>query len=519
MNLGGGNGEGETVTSPSMKYYGVMLDSARLTEKHSFYFDLLPYLAKWGYNTVWWHFTDDQGCSLQFDTRPELASKGAFTKQEIKEFIALAADHGIEVIPELESFGHAGFITKLPKYRHLFDAVEGRHFGAICPSNSETLEILEDLIREVAELFPSEYIHGGFDEVNFGSCPRCQERLEKKKRWEIFAQHVETIKEIMARHGKKMMMWSDHLITEKELADRISNDIVICDWQYFDVETSNITGLLEKGFDVICCPALTNAFKVIHSRESNLQNIKDFTTVAEDNHSANMLGLMNTVWCPYRFLQGVAVHGIAVAARIFRNGGEEPEEFSEEFTVDYFGVSDAQAVGRAIRSLYAVVPELMLVKSLIPLNDGEFEPLSAMEIQECKRMGREAKEIGDTLLTNRPHVSTNINHYDDIVATAEIIAGLALNGEDIRQLFDTVTMDDVLKGDIRDPRAQELLRSLAERSRSLHAWALECWNRTRFEDEPDRDGRVHIYSYDASILYRLETAAEYFGNLVADAGA
>jgi hypothetical protein len=502
-----------------MKYYGVMLDSARLTEKHSFYFELLPYLAQWGYNTLWWHFTDDQGCSLELDKRPGLASRGAFTRQEIEEFISLAADNGIEVIPELESFGHAGFITKLPKYRHLFDAVEGRHFGAICPSNPETLEIFEDLIGEVAELFPSEYIHAGFDEVNFGSCPRCRERLEQQKRWEVFAQHVETIREIMARNGKKMMMWSDHLITEKELADRIPKDIVICDWQYFDVETSNITGLLEKGFNVVCCPALTNAFKVIHPKESNLQNIKDFARVAHDNHSAQLLGMMNTVWCPYRFLQGAAVHGIAVAAKIIRNGGVEPEDFSREFAADYFGITDAQAVGEAIRTLYEVVPELMLVKSLVPLNDGEFEPLNSMELQECERMGKQASEIADTLRRNRPHANKNIHHYDDILATAAIIAGLALNGEDIRGLFDIITMDDVQRGGIRDPRVRELLEALAERTRSLHTRALDSWDRTRFEDEPDRDGRIHIYSYDASILYRLKTAAEFFENLMTDAGA
>ena len=130
------------MTSASLKYYGVMLDSARLTEKHSFYFDLLPYLAKWGYNTIGWHFTDDQGCSIEFDSRPELASRGAFSKQEIEEFVALARECGIEVIPELESFGHMGYITKLEKYRHLFEAIEGKQFGAICPSHPETLEIL-----------------------------------------------------------------------------------------------------------------------------------------------------------------------------------------------------------------------------------------------------------------------------------------------------------------------------------------------------------------------------------------
>jgi len=506
------------VTRTSLKYYGVMLDSARLTERHSFYFDLLPHLAKWGYNAIWWHFTDDQGCSLRFDTRPELASRGSFSKREMKEFISCAGDHGIEVIPELESFGHTGYITKLKQYHHLSEAIEGERFGAICPSNPATLEILADLIREVSELFTSEYIHAGFDEVNFGSCPRCSERLAKEKPWEVFAHHVETVRDIVAGNDKKMMMWGDHMCSEAELTHRIPKDIVICDWQYFDVDTSAVTYLLEEGFDVICCPALINAFKVIHPREQNLQNIKEFAKAAAACESAGVLGIMNTVWCPYRHLQGAVVHGIALGASLLRNAGLEPESFSEEFARDYFGVADADAVGRAMRYLYEVVPELLLVKSLVPLNRDEFEPLVPMEIRECERMGREGARILATLQANRTHVDRNISQYEDSIVTTEIVVGLAQNGEDIKRLFEIATMDDLLKGACREPRAQDLLRALADRTRSLHARASDRWNRTRFEDDPERDGRSHIYQYDASILHRLNEAARFFENLIPCAG-
>jgi hypothetical protein len=264
---------------------------------------------------------------------------------------------------------------------------------------------------------------------------------------------------------------------------------------------------------------LTNFFKVIHPRESNLQNIKDFTKVATDTRSPGVLGMMNTVWCPYRFLQGAVVHGIALGASIFRNGGQEKESFSEEFAADYFGVAAAPAIGRAIRSVYTIVPELLLVKSLAPLDGDEFEPLNNMEIQQCERMGKEATEILTVLLAGRDRVSRNITHYDDIIVTMEIIADLAQNGEDIGQLFEIVTRNDFLRGKIRDPRAWGLLQSLAGRTRSLHGRALDCWSRTRFEDNPDRDGRTHIHAYDASVLYRLNAAAEFFERLMPDAAA
>jgi len=499
--------------SSSLKYCSVLLDSARLTEKHSFYFDLLPYLAKWGYNTILWHFTDDQGCSLRFDTRPELASQGAFSKEEMKSFISCARRKGIEVIPELESFGHAGYITRRMEYRHLFETIEGRPFGAVCPSSPETIEILEDLIREVAELFPSEHIHAGCDEVSFGSCPRCRERLSQEKPWEVFAQHIETIRLIMGKYGKKMMMWGDHLTSEPELANRIPKDITICDWQYFDVEASNVSGLLEKGFDVVCCPALMNAGKVIHPRESNLENIKEFTRVASNSESARVVGMMNTVWCPYRYLQGAVIHGIALGAAVFRNADLEPEHFSREFAADYFAVADAAAVGNAIRAFYGVAPELSLVKSLAPLDWDEFEPPDTMQIEECERMRREGLEILATLQAHRPHIHRNINHYDDILVSAETIVGLADNAADIRRFFEIVSMDDLREGNTVKPRAQDLLRSLAARSRSLHARVRECWKKTRFEDDPKRDGRTTIYPHDSSLAHRLKSAADFFVKL------
>ena len=61
---------------------GVMLDMARVTEKHSYYDKLLPRLAGWGYNTVFAHFTDDEGCAMRFKRRPALATQHAAEREQ-----------------------------------------------------------------------------------------------------------------------------------------------------------------------------------------------------------------------------------------------------------------------------------------------------------------------------------------------------------------------------------------------------------------------------------------------------
>lgn len=152
---------------------GMMLDPARLTERHEFYFGLLPQLADWGYNTLWWHFMDDAGFALRLQSHPELASPFAFSRAETARLVRQAARHGIEVVPEVECLGHALSITALPRYARLFNGEPHGH-NAVCPSHPDTLPLIRDIIEEVAALFHSPYFHAGLDEANLGDCPRCR---------------------------------------------------------------------------------------------------------------------------------------------------------------------------------------------------------------------------------------------------------------------------------------------------------------------------------------------------------
>jgi len=88
-----------------------MLDSARCLESRSYYRQFIDFAAERGAKTLLWHFTDDQGCSMQFDTLPTAASANAYSKAELRELITYAGERGIMVIPELETLGHTRYIT------------------------------------------------------------------------------------------------------------------------------------------------------------------------------------------------------------------------------------------------------------------------------------------------------------------------------------------------------------------------------------------------------------------------
>jgi len=97
---------------------GVMLDPARLTERFDFYRDLIPDLAAWGYNTILLHLFDDEGSAILLDHPLMLPTQGAFSVAQWREWVKLADDHGIQVIPEVECLGHAGFESRWG--HHLF---------------------------------------------------------------------------------------------------------------------------------------------------------------------------------------------------------------------------------------------------------------------------------------------------------------------------------------------------------------------------------------------------------------
>src|SRR5512138_2145289 len=144
---------------PELQIKGWMIDAARLPEPLPYYRRVIDFCAAWGLNTVLFRLADDQGSACHFTSHPELITHpNAYTAAELAELAAYAASRGVDLIPEVESFGHTGFITRSPAHAHLLDAQPGEGtFTGIIPTHPQTLAILADLYREVTGIFPSRY--------------------------------------------------------------------------------------------------------------------------------------------------------------------------------------------------------------------------------------------------------------------------------------------------------------------------------------------------------------------------
>ena len=189
---------------------GFMIDAPRGVETMDYYFRLIDFLHKKDFNTIIFRLTDDEGSAYLFTSHPDLKMcEGAFTPEEFKKIVHYAADKGIEIIPEIESFGHSRYITEIEKYRSLNDGPPGEDFNAISPVSDDAYNLMKDLYTEVASIFPGRYFHIGCDEVNWGAGELSKKALASASKSAIWASYVNKLNRFLKTIGKTTIIWGD----------------------------------------------------------------------------------------------------------------------------------------------------------------------------------------------------------------------------------------------------------------------------------------------------------------------
>ena len=222
--------------APSYGHRGLLLDVCRHFMEVEFVEQVIDGLALHKMNTLHWHLTEDQGWRIAIDAYPRLTEVGAwrteadgsqhggfYTKDDIRRIVAYAAARHITVIPEIELPGHSR--AALAAYPELGCTGEelpvpndwGVFKDIYCAGDEATFAFLEQVLTEVLELFPSEYIHIGGDEapkVRWEACAKCQNRIATEHlhdEHELQSYFIGRIGEWLATHGRKLIGWDEIL--------------------------------------------------------------------------------------------------------------------------------------------------------------------------------------------------------------------------------------------------------------------------------------------------------------------
>ena len=271
---------------PRFGHRGLLLDCSR----HFFSIEevrkVLDVMALHKLNVLHWHLTDDQGWRIEIDSWPRLTEVGAwrtgnrlgrggtdigpdnepyggfYTKEELRSVVGYASSLGIDIMPEIDLPGH--MLSALASYPELgctggpyaVMAYGGISQDVLCAGNEKTYKFIEDVLTEVMDVFPYEYVHIGGDECpknRWEACHQCQARIKAlgiKSDADHTAEQLlqgyvtKRIGKFLKEHGRRMVGWDEILEGEAPL------DAVVMSWRGTEggIKASGL------GHDVIMTP-------------------------------------------------------------------------------------------------------------------------------------------------------------------------------------------------------------------------------------------------------------------------
>src|SRR5215469_7038327 len=336
----------EIEDAPRFRWRGFMLDSARHLQTEAFIYQLLDYMAVHKLNIFHWHLTDDQAWRIQIKRYPKLTSVGAFrgqtmppyeagssaptgayggffTQEQVKKIVAYAKARNITVVPEIEMPGHSSAaLAAYPEFGSATKPLTAPPIGwGIFPNlynvNDATFEFLQNVLLEIMDLFPSEYIHVGGDEAikdQWKSNATVQARMhalgidseDRMQSW-----FMGRIEKFLNDHGRKMVGWDE--ILEGGLAPNAT----VMSWR----GTKGGIAAAHQGHDTIFTPSRPLYFNYRQSDATDeppgrdplntLADVYNFEAVASSlapTERAHVLGVEACLWTEYVMTQDRVEH-------------------------------------------------------------------------------------------------------------------------------------------------------------------------------------------------------------------
>lgn len=263
---------------PRFGYRGLMLDCSRHFWTVDELKETLSQMAFFKLNKLQMHLTDNNAWRLAMDQYPELTTKGTYysdfpdlsgkyySTNDLKEIVKYAQALGIEIIPEVDLPGHAiallaampqlsckgGTFEAYPEELPLNQRKRGNE-NMLCIGNPESIRFAQEVVDALIQIFPSEYIHLGGDEVPtaiWEKCPKCQALYKKegmKEPGELQDYFTRKMSEYIRSKGKIMVGWDE--INDRHAA---TPEDMLTVWRDNGLKAQKAA--LERGIPVVMCP-------------------------------------------------------------------------------------------------------------------------------------------------------------------------------------------------------------------------------------------------------------------------
>jgi len=245
--------ECEVVDWPSMAYRGFMMDMSHtqlplISEIKK----QIDFLSRWKSNQYLFY----SEASIELDGYPLLMANARYAKEEVREIIAYAKKRHIDVLPNMELYGHLHDLFRL---EHYADMAVIPHGGEFSPNDPRVEPLLGDWIRQIADLFPSPFFHIGFDETWL--IKKEAKKLDLPPE-DLYLKMLRRTTDLVEGAGKVPLVWADMLQKFPSIIPEVSEKTIAVPWHYWPKEEEEYDRLLgpfeAEGIPMIVQSALIN---------------------------------------------------------------------------------------------------------------------------------------------------------------------------------------------------------------------------------------------------------------------
>jgi Glycosyl hydrolase family 20, catalytic domain/Glycosyl hydrolase family 20, domain 2 len=215
--------------APAMKIRAEHWDLKGMMPTFSYLKKRLLDLSKYKINAILAEYED----KFELEKHPLIASPIALSKKQIKELQKIAKDNFIDIIPLVQSLGHAEYVLKHKEYSYVAESSD--NCQQYCATNPATFELFKEFMDEIMPLHPSKYVHVGGDETRqLGECPKCAAVVKKEGKIGLYFKQIKKVCDYVVSIGKIPIIWDDMLCRNfrKDLLQQLPSETIIMPWSY-----------------------------------------------------------------------------------------------------------------------------------------------------------------------------------------------------------------------------------------------------------------------------------------------
>lgn len=277
---------------PAFAYRGTMVDMSHgplpTVEEIKRQID---FLALWKANQYYFY----SEASIELDGYPLLNPEGRYTQSQVRDIIAYGRERHIDVIPFLELYGHLHDLLRIEHYAGLSVLP---HAGEVNPANPEVMKVMEDWAGQLSALFPSPFVHIGFDET-------WQIEMVAKKQGgatpaALFTKQLSDVTTLFQKRGKVVMAWADIVVKYPGIIKDLPKGLIPVAWDYDpkpDVKRW-IDPLMAAHLPHFVQTGVDNWNSVTVNFDNTFANIDNFV---DAGRNSSALGVINSVWLDSSF--------------------------------------------------------------------------------------------------------------------------------------------------------------------------------------------------------------------------